>query len=226
MEILIALTISFLCLVWFSLVAFDKRPYNTKNSQILQFTELDEEIAEKERELKATMEIKEKERYLKKLEEQIKRVSEMGEKFGITTEEATQEKVNTILTAEQVREKQKNTHWSDDVELLKVYQESKIEILKIIEQEIKELMLSDIRVLSYTWKTPFQKLIIHKNTPIYKFKKSIASDLAKKDLEKEIVKELKLLGYIAKFETPDFSSVIYCDGSFYDDRMIILKIEW
>ncbi len=157
-----------------------------------QFTELDQEIAEKEKELASIELLKKKEKRLKELEEHIKRVSEVNEEFGITTEEVVSmsdiTRKNIILTAEQIREKQKNSHWTDDKELLEEYKKKKKEILKEIEEKIVDRMVTDDNRIIYNM---FYNHDMKKGS--YE-----ARMVAETDLKEEIVENLKEAGYKAE----------------------------
>lgn len=225
---------------------------NSSDSNVYKFIELDQEIAEKEKELNSLKELQKKEKKLNDLNNQIEQYSKVSKTLsgiGSTMEEIgqpaynaeyghipiyisesnTNNKVfhntltlnggidlskydkNIIMTADEVKEKQKNTHWSDDKELLKVYEESKHKALKEIEELIQKTLVSDRNQLSYTvnekYYNPFNTNP-KQHLALLKLESNEYVKVARKQFYDDIIKELVKLGYQAQFEERQYVDVI------------------
>lgn len=179
-----------------------------QSDRIYNFSELDQEIADKEKELRALKEVKEKEKRLKELDKQINAVNNFSQGLDISSGDVFKSKNNgSLMSAEETRSLQKTAHWSDDKELLKTYNKSFDKVLKDIEKKISEQLPSERKRVRFTVvNNPIN--LISQNYSILEQHSIPSGEIAISDFLDNIVEELTRLGYIAKIEKSYFSTDI------------------
>lgn len=214
MESILAMYVVLLLISAIGIVSYREVPKILKQRKELQtetiynFSELDQEIAEKEKELRALKEVKEKEKRLKELDKQINAVNMPSQELSIALREVINSKANnSLMSAEEVRKLQKTTHWSDDKELLKTYNKSFEKVLKDIEKKISEQLPSERKRVRFTVVNNPIKLI-SQNYSILDQHSTPSGEIAISDFLDNIVEELTRLGYTVKLEKLHFSTDI------------------
>lgn len=215
MESILAMFVVLLLISAIGIVSYRDVPKILKQRKELQtetiynFSELDQEIAEKEKELRALKEVKEKEKRLKELDKQINAVNMPSQELGIATRDIINSKTNnSLMSAEETRKLQKATHWSDDKELLKVYEESYEKIMSDIKTKIDEYLPSKEKKVSINVVSNLPIAMYNQKYSIINYRNTPSGEAAIVDLFAKVIEDLTKLGYKVNYVERDFSDIL------------------